>query len=163
MTSSGASRLRIKPPDWLMAAGGIAMFLLGIGLPWSTYGARSGDTALHYPLTGALAWVLVSAVGVIAVLRASGRLRPGVGVGIQWTRLSVMAAGLATLLMIVQVILGGRSIEGVTVDRGIGMIVGLVCCVVALAGAVQAFQADSTGLVDFSDMERLRADDVPRQ
>ncbi|MFN3255830.1 MAG: hypothetical protein ACE37B_09040 [Ilumatobacter sp.] len=148
---------KFKTSDWLMVGGGVAMLILGFLLPWSTVSAfgasSSGDSPFNYFFTGGIAWLLVVAVGVLALLKAIGKLpetQP-------WGLIFLGGAGLATLLMLLRVILGGRDLGfGVEADRGIGMYGGLVWAAVALAGAFMNFQAGGGQLSDLTDMDKLK-------
>ncbi|MEM1334262.1 MAG: hypothetical protein AAGG08_12475, partial [Actinomycetota bacterium] len=110
-----------KTSDWLMVGGGGAMLILGFVLPWSTVSvggfSESGDSPFDYFFTGGIAWLLVTAVGVLAFLRAAGKL----GDSQPWPLIFILATGLATVLMLLRVILGGRSELGIDLDRGVGM------------------------------------------
>lgn len=145
-----------KTSDWLMVGGGAAMLILGFALPWSTISiggfSESGDGPFNYFITGGIAWLLVVAVGVLAGLKALGKLpetQP-------WGIIFLGMAGLATLLMLIQVILGGRSELGIDLDRGIGMYGALVWSAVAAAGAFMNFQAGGGELSDLTDMNKLK-------
>lgn len=151
---------KLTTADRLMVGGGIAMFVLGFLLPWSsiTIGpiSDSGDNPFHYFFTGGIAWLLVVMVGVLALLKALGKLQ-----GSQpWNLIFVLASGLATLLMVLRVLLGGRSISDsfvdVTVDRGIGMFGAVIWAAVALAGAVMAFQSAGGDLKDLTDIDKMK-------
>ncbi len=145
-----------KTADWLMVGGGIGMLVLGFVLPWSTVSiggfSDSGDNPFNYFLTGGIAWILVSAVGILALLRALGRLPESQ----PWTMIFLAAAGLGALLMIIQLILGGRSELGIDLDRGAGMYVSGLCAIVAAAGAFMNFQASGGELSDLTDMDKLK-------
>ena len=100
---------KFKIHDWLMIGGGAAMLILGFALDWTSidtgFGSASGDGPFDYFLTGGIAWVLVVAVGVLALLRAAEMLpdnRP-------WAVIFVGATGLATILMVLRIVLGARD------------------------------------------------------
>jgi len=143
----------VKTPDWLMIGGGAAMFVLGLMLDWTSVPTPFGDVTLdgpfNYFLTGGLAWILVVGVGALAAARALEKLpddRP-------WPLIFVGASGLAVLLMLIQLLIGGR--EGT--NRGMGMIGAFVWAAVALAGAVLDFQASGGDLKDLTDVDKLKA------
>jgi len=146
-----------KVSDWLMAGGGLAMLILGFVLPWSSVSfagvSDSGDGPFDYFLTGGIAWILVVAVGILALLRALGKLpetQP-------WPLIFLAAAGVATLLMIIQVILGGRElVAGFDADRGIGMYLALVWAVIVEVGAFMAFQDAGGDIKDLTNVEKLK-------
>lgn len=141
------------------------MLILGFVLPWSTISiggfSESGDNPFNYFITGGIAWLLVVAVGVLALLKALGKLpetQP-------WGIIFLAMAGVATLLMLIQVILGGRSEIGIDLDRGIGMYGALIWAGVAAGGAFMNFQAGGGELSDLTDMGKLKdafdGDDAP--
>lgn len=148
-----------------MVGGGAAMLILGFALPWSSISfggvSSTGDGPFNYFITGGIAWLLVVAVGVLALLKALGKL-PATQ---PWGIIFLAMAGIATLLMLIQVILGGRSELGIDLDRGIGMYGGLVWAAVTAAGAFMSFQAGGGELSDLTDMNKLKdafdGDDAP--
>ncbi len=144
---------KIKTSDWMMIGGGAAMLILGFALDWTTIdtvvGSAGGDGPFNYFFTGGIAWLLVVATGVLAFLRATGKLpetQP-------WTLIFLAATGLATLLMLLRVILGARYEFA---DRGIGMYGALIWAAIALAGAFMSFQASGGELSDLTDMEKIK-------
>jgi hypothetical protein len=132
------------------------MLILGFVLPWSTISiggfTDSGDGPFNYFLTGGIAWLLVVGVGVLALLKALGKL-PATQ---PWGIIFLGMAGLATLLMLIRVILGGRSELGIDLDRGIGMYGGFVWAAVAAAGAFLHFQEGGGELSDLKDMDKIK-------
>ena len=148
---------RFKTSDWLMVGGGAAMLILGFALPWSSVSfggsSTSGDGPFNYFLTGGIAWLLTVGVGVLAFLRVSGRLpedKP-------WSLILLGMAGLATLLMLLRLVLGGRSEIGIDLDRGIGMYLAFVWAAIALAGAFLNFQSEGGDIKDLTDMDKLKS------
>lgn len=141
------------------------MLILGFILPWSSISiggfSDSGDSPFNYFITGGIAWLLVVAVGVLALLKALGKL-PATQ---PWGIIFLAMAGVATLLMLIQVILGGRSEIGIDFDRGIGMYGALIWAGVAAGGAFMNFQAGGGELSDLTDMGKLKdafdGDDAP--
>lgn len=149
---------KIKTPDWLMIGGGAAMLILGFVLPWSSvsaFGASStGDGPFDYFLTGGIAWLLIVAVGILALLRALEKMSDSQ----PWPLIFLVAAALATLLMLIQLILGGREVlPGFDADRGIGMYGAFVWSAVALAGAYLNFKAAGGELSHLTDMDKLKS------
>ena len=146
-----------KVSDWLMAGGGLAMLILGFVLPWSSVSfggvSDSGDGPFDYFLTGGIAWILVVAVGILALLRALGKLpetQP-------WPLIFLAAAGVAVLLMIIQVILGGRElVAGFDADRGIGMYLALVWAIIVEVGAFMAFQEAGGDIKDLTSIDKIK-------
>lgn len=144
---------KFKIHDWLMVGGGAAMLILGFVLDWTSidtgFGSASGDGPFDYFLTGGLAWLLVVAVGVLAFLRAAGRLPENQ----PWPLIFLGATALATLLMVIRIIMGARFDFA---DRGIGMYGALVWSAIGLAGAFMAFQASGGNLSDLKDMDKIK-------
>ena len=119
-----------------MVAGGVVMLIFGMALDWAKLGDVSGNNAFDYFFTGGIAWLLTVAVGIFAVLLAVGAIKPS---NTPWPLILLAMAGIATLLMLLRVILGGGEEQGFDLDRGIGMYVALIAAAVALAGAVMNF------------------------
>ena len=146
-----------KPSDWLMVGGGAAMLVLGLFLDWTSVSeggfSASGDNPFQYFFTGGIAWILVSAVGVLALLRAGGKLPDSQ----PWPLIFLGATGLATLLMLIRIILGGRDLGfGIDGDRGIGMYGALVWSGIALGGAFMKFTESGGDIKDLTDMDKLK-------
>jgi hypothetical protein len=145
---------KLKTPDWLMIGGGAAMLILGIGLDWTSvdtgFGRVSDDGPFDYFLTGGLAWLLVVAIGVLALLRALGKLPET-----QPSSLILLAMGVvATILMVLRVLLGARFDFA---DRGIGMYGALIWALVATAGAYLAHTQSGGTLKDLTDVDKLKS------
>jgi hypothetical protein len=144
---------KLRTPDWLMIGGGAAMLILGLALDWTSvdtpFGSVTIDGPFDYFLTGGLAWILIVAVGALAAARAFDKLpqdRP-------WPLIFLGASGLAVLLMLIQLLIGGR--EGT--DRGMGMIGAFFWAAVAAAGAFMNFQASGGDIKDLTDVDKLKA------
>src|SRR5262245_41368529 len=125
------------------------MLIFGIALDWSTSGDLSGDNAFNYFFTGGLSWLLVVGAGIIAVLLALDAIKPGTT---PWPVLLVLGTGLATILMFIRLLLGGREDFG----RGPGMWVAFLAAAVAFAGAFLNFTQSGGTLSDLTDVDRLR-------
>jgi hypothetical protein len=153
---------KFKPGDWLLVAGGAVMLIFGLALNWTTADFQgfsdSGDNAFDYFFTGGIAWLLVVGAAVITVLLATSAISAG---PTPWTLILLLGTGLATLLMLIRLILGGRDIEGaeelgVDVGRGAGMYVAFIAAALALAGAVMKFTGSGGKLSDLTDMDKMR-------
>jgi hypothetical protein len=109
---------KFKTPDWLMIGGGAAMLILGFALDWTSvdtgFGSASGDGPFDYFITGGLAWLLIVAVGVLALLHGLGKLPESK----PWPVILLGMAALGTLLMLLCLLLGARFDFA---DRGTGM------------------------------------------
>ena len=152
---------KFSTADWIMVAAGLVMLILGLTLDWAKISEAgftvSGNGPFDYFFTGGIAWLLVVAVGVLAFLLAAGILKNS---GLPWPLIFVLASGLATLLMLIRIILGGGS-EGsgdfsVDLDRGTGMYVAFVAAVASLVGAVMGFRASGGDLNDLKDFNKIR-------
>jgi hypothetical protein len=144
---------KFKVHDWLMIGGGLAMFILGMALDWTSVDTGIGTVTLDGPFdyffTGGIAWILIVAVGVLALLNVLGKLPPTQ----PWPLILLGASGLAAVLMILRILLGGRE----SADRGLGMYGAVIWTGVALAGAIMNFTASGGNLNDLKDMDKLKA------
>ena len=156
---------KFKTSDWLMIGGGLAMLVLGFVLDWTSvdtgFGSASGDGPFNYFFTGGLAWLLVVAVGVLALLDKMDKLPANQ----PWPLIFLAATGLAVILMVLRIILGARFDFA---DRGIGMYGAFVWAAIAAAGAYLNFQASGGNIKDLTDVDKLKAsfakgdgDDMP--
>jgi len=147
---------KFRTSDWLMVGGGAAMLILGFVLPWTTVSfagiSDSGDGPFDYFFPGGIAWLLIVAVGVLALLGAIGNLpdtQP-------WPLILLGLSGLGTLLMLIQILMGPRF-DQPGFSRGIGMWLAVVWAVIATVGAVMSFQAGGGTMKDLTDMEKLKS------
>lgn len=145
---------KFKTPDWLMIGGGLAMLVLGFVLDWTSvdtgFGSASGDGPFDYFFTGGLAWLLVVAVGVLALLHVMGKLPANQ----PWPLIFLAGTGLAVVLMLLRIILGARFDFA---DRGIGMYGAFLWAAIAAAGAYLNFQASGGNLKDLTDVDKLKS------
>lgn len=143
-----------KMPDWLMIGGGAAMLILGFALDWTSVSfggvSASGDGPFDYFITGGLAWILIVAVGVLALLNGLGKLPESQ----PWPIIFLGLAGLGTILMLLCLLLGARF-DGA--DRGMGMYGALVWAIIAAAGAYLNFTSKGGDVKDLTDMNKLKA------
>jgi hypothetical protein len=140
---------KFRPGDWLLLAGAAVMLIFGLALDWSTDGGLSGDNAFNYFFTGGLSWLLVVGAGIVAVLLALDAIKPGTT---PWPVLLVLGTGLATILMFIRLLLGGRNDFG----RGPGMWVAFLAAAAAFAGAFLNFTQSGGTISDLTDVDRLR-------
>jgi hypothetical protein len=140
---------KFRPGDWLLLAGAAVMLIFGLALDWTTSGELSGDTAFNYFFTGGLSWFLVVGAGIVAVLLAVDAITPGTT---PWPVLLVLGTGLATVLMFIRLLLGGRD----DFSRGPGMWVAFFAAVAAFAGAFMSFTESGGKVSDLTDIDRLR-------
>ena len=143
-----------KTPDWLMIGGGAAMLILGFALDWTTvdtgFGSASGDGPFDYFITGGIAWILIVAVGALAVADGLGKL-PATQ---PWPIILLGMAAVGTLLMALCLLLGARFDFA---DRGIGMYGAFVWAAIALAGAYMNFTSKGGNVKDLTDMDKLKS------
>ena len=140
--------------DWLIVAGGVVMLILGQFLDWATLEwLGGGNGPFDYFFTGGLAWLLTVAAGVIAFLLAANVIKRETA---PWPLILLAATGVATLLMLIRLILGGGAVVGIDLDRGPGMYVAFIAAAVALAGSVMKFTETGGNLRDLTDPDRLR-------
>jgi hypothetical protein len=144
---------KFKPGDWLLVAGGVAMLIFGLAIDWAEVEGVSGNNAFDYFFTGGIAWLLVVAAGVIAVLLAVGAINPGTT---PWPLLLLLGTGLATLLMLIRLIIGAGDEAGFDLDRGAGMYIAFIAAAIAFAGAVMNYTSSGGRLSDLTDMDKMR-------
>jgi hypothetical protein len=140
---------KFRPGDWMLLAGAAVMLIFGLALSWTTSGGESDDNAFDYFFTGGLSWLLVVGAGIIAVLLALDAIRSGTT---PWPVLLVLGTGLATVLMFIRLLLGGRD----DFNRGPGMWVAFFAAAAAFGGAVMNFTESGGKLSELPDIDRLR-------
>ena len=124
---------KLKTSDWMKIGGAIGFFIFGF-FHWTTVeadglGSDSGFNVFHFFLTGTVPWILVIGTGVITLLLAMGKLKPG---NVPWPLIMLVATGLAALLLLIRLIFnpveGKDVIESVggSVGRGIGLILSAI-------------------------------------
>lgn len=146
---------KFKTTDW-MKVGGAAVFLIaGIFLDWAKFEflgvSTSGNHVFNYPFRGLISMVLVVGIGVVTMLGLQGK-----SVGkIKWPLISVLATGIATVLMVLLVILGPDD-SGVDLKPAIGLWLALIATLVSLAGSVMSFTAGGGNLKDLTDVNKIK-------
>lgn len=145
---------KFKVSDWLIIGGAAVMLILGLFLDWATIeDLGGGNGPFDYFFTGGLAWLLTVAAGVITFLLAGNVIKAGTA---PWPLILLAATGLATLLMVLRLILGGGEVLGVDLDRGSGMFVAFIAAAVALGGSVMKFTESGGRFSDLTDTDKLR-------
>jgi hypothetical protein len=152
----------LKTSDWLMLGGGAAMLVLGFVLPWTSidlgaFGSDSGDGPFEYFFPGGVAWLLIVAVGALALLNVTGSLPPTQ----PWPLILLGLSGLGTLLMLLQLVMGPRFEQ--VAERGIGMWLSAVWAIVTTVGAAMSFQADGGRMKDLTDLDKLKSSFADRR
>ena len=150
---------KFKTSDWLKVGGGALMLIAGF-LPWGTFdfsafggsGSRSWN-AFGFFFRGAIPWLLVVGVGVIAFLLIIDVMKAG---STPWSLIMIGATGLATLLVLIM-LLAGPSKEGVDLDRGVGLFLGFIATVASLVGSVFGFRESGGDLNDLKDFNKLKS------
>ncbi|MFV0306126.1 MAG: hypothetical protein ACK5OX_00095 [Desertimonas sp.] len=148
---------KFKPSDWLMVGGAVVTLICGLALDWAKVSGGgltvSGNNAFDYFFTGGLAWLLTVAVGVLAILLVTGQLRSS---NAPWPLIMLGAAGLALLLMVIRLIMGGGDERGVDLDRNTGMYVTFVGVAVTAVGAFIGFTAAGGDLRDLTNPNKFK-------
>jgi hypothetical protein len=144
---------RLKPSDWLMVGGALVMLIFGLALDWAEVGGFTGNNAFDYFFTGGLAWILTVGVGVVALLLALETIKRD---SAPWPLILVLASGLATVLMLLRLLIGGGEEQGVDLDRAAGMWVAFLAAGITLTGALVNFTASGGKLSDLTDMDKMR-------
>jgi hypothetical protein len=144
---------KFRVGDWVLTVAGAVMLVLGLAVHWTTVHAAGRDyggarNAFDYPLTGGLAWLLTVAAGVMTFLLAARLVGEG---RTPWTRLTVGATALATLLMLLRLAIGGGADQrignqDVSLGRGPGMVIALVAAAAALVGALHNLRAEGDSI-----------------
>ena len=149
---------KFKIHDWLMIGGGAAMLILGLALDWTSVSiggsSTSGDGPFDYFFTGGIAWILVVAR---RRARVAQRARQAAARRQPWPLIFLGATGLAAILMILRILLGGRDVDGGRGRPGTGMYGAVVWTGISLAGAVMNFTASGGNFNDLKDMDKLKA------
>jgi hypothetical protein len=156
---------KFRVGDWVLVIAGAVMLILGLAVHWATIHASGRSyggarNAFDYPFTGGIAWLLVVAAGVVAFLLGGRLIRPG---RTPWTRVTLGATALATLLMIVRLAIGGGADQrignqDVTLGRGAGMVIAVLACVAAVVGALMNLRAEGDSVqAIFSSLSSSRA------
>jgi hypothetical protein len=155
---------KLKTSDWMKIGGAIGFFIFGF-FHWTTVeaaglGSDSGFNVFHFFLTGTVPWILVIGTGVITLLLAMGKLKPG---NVPWPLIMLVATGLAAFLLLIRLIFnpvdGKDLIESVggSVGRGIGLILSAISGFVAFGGAVMGFKESGGEFSDLTDMDKIKA------
>lgn len=148
---------KVKVHTWLMAVGALVTLICGLAMDWAKVSEGgftvSGNNAFDYFFTGGLAWLLTVAVGVLAVLHATGQLRSS---NAPWPLIMIGAAALALLLMLLRLIIGGGEEQGVDLDRNTGMYLTFIGVAITAAGAFMNFTASGGDIKDLTDPNKLK-------
>src|SRR3954452_9316003 len=155
---------KLKTSDWLKIGGAIGFFIFGF-FHWTTveadgFSGGSGFNVFHFFFTGTVPWILVIGTGVITLLLATGKIKPG---NVPWPLIMLVATGLAAFLLLIRLIFnpvdGKELIESVggSVGRGIGLILSAISGFVAFAGAVMGFKESGGEFSDLTDMDKIKA------
>lgn len=147
---------KFKTSDWLKVGGALGFFIFGF-FNWlkSDFGYGGGANVFDFFWTGTLPWILVMATGVITVLLATGKMKPGT---LPWPLIMLAATALAALLLLLRLLFNpiGCPIDDCGVSRGIGMILSVISGVVAAVGAFLGFKESGGDLNDLKDMNKIK-------
>lgn len=145
---------KLKTPDWLKVGGAAGMLIFGF-FAWAKFEfmgiSTTGNNVFDYPVRGIISWVLVIGIGVVTLLGVQGKQ-----VGkVQWPMISVLATGLATVLMLLMVVLGPDD-SGVDLKPALGLWLAFVSTIVAFVGSLMAFTGGGGNLKDLTDVNKLK-------
>lgn len=145
---------KLNTPDWLKVGGAAGMLVFGF-FNWAKFEfmgmSSSGNNVFSYPFRGVISWVLVIGIGVVTLLSAQGK-----NVGkVKWPMLSVLATGIATILMLLLVVLGPDQ-SGVNLQPTFGLYLAFISTIVAFIGSVLAFTGSGGNLKDLTDVDKLK-------
>jgi len=145
---------KLKTTDWLKVGGAAGMLIFGF-FAWAKIEfmgiSTTGNNVFDYPVRGIVSWVLVIGIGIITLLGVQGKQ-----IGkVQWPMISVLATGLATVLMLLLVILGPDD-SGVDLKPALGLWLAFISTVVAFVGSLMAFTGGGGNLKDLTDVNKLK-------
>lgn len=145
---------KLKTTDWLKVGGAAGMLIFGF-FNWAKFEfmgmSTSGNNVFSYPVRGLISWILVIGIGVVTLLGAQGKT-----IGkVKWPMISVLATGIATILMLLLIILGPDE-SGVDLKPTIGLYLAFISTIVAFVGSVLAFTSGGGNLKDLTDVNKLK-------
>lgn len=146
---------KFTTPDWLKVGGAAVFLVAGLFLDWAKiemFGiSESGNNVFSYPFRGVISMVLVVGIGVVTVLGLQGK---SVG-NVKWPLISVLATGIATILMLLLVILGPDE-SGFDLKPAFGLWLAFAATLVSLAGSIMSFTAGGGNLKDLTDVNKIK-------
>jgi hypothetical protein len=140
---------RFKRSDWLKIGGAAGMLIFGL-VSWIS-GAGGSGNAFDFFFTGTIPWLLIVGVGVISFLLAGGVMKRE---GLPWDTILLIAAALGALLVLIRLIIGPEiDVAGTTIefDRGIGLYLSTIACIVCAVGAYLAFTENGGNIAQIGD------------
>jgi hypothetical protein len=145
---------KLKTADWLKVGGAAGMLIFGF-FNWAKFEfmgiSTSGNNVFSYPFRGIISWILVIGIGIVTLLGVQGKQ-----VGkVQWPMVSVLATGIATILMLLLIILGPDE-SGVDLKPTIGLYLAFISTVVAFVGSIMAFTSGGGNLKDLTNVDKLK-------
>jgi len=146
---------KFKPATWLMVVGGLGMLIFGLFFDWAKIefmGMSASDGNAFDWTRGWISWILVIGTAVIAVLSVAGKMGSA---KVPWNIVMVLAAGLATLLMLLLIITGPDS-NGADLGRGIGLWLSFISTVVVFVGSLMNFTDAGGDLKDLTDFKKIK-------
>ena len=157
---------KFKTSDWLKVGGAIGFLIFGF-LNWLSvdYGAdfggasESGAKVFDFFFTGTIPWILVLATGIITLLQLTGTMKAGKA---NWPMLMLLANGVAALLIVIRLVFnpldGKDALEalGVSIGRGIGMILSTIAVLAAAVGAGMGYSESGGNINDLQDINKLK-------
>ncbi len=158
---------KFKTSDWLKVGGALAFFIFGF-FSWISvdYGGEfggfgvDGGNVFNFFFTGIIPWILIIGTGVITALIVMGTLKKN----LPWPLIMLAATALSTLLLLIRFIfnpLEGKDaldeLGGVSIGRGIGLILCFISGLVVFAGAFLGFKESGGDLNDLTDVNKLKS------
>lgn len=145
---------KLNTPDWLKVGGAAGMLVFGF-FNWAKFEfmgmSSSGNNVFSYPFRGVISWILVIGIGVVTLMSTQGKT-----VGkVKWPMISVLATGIATILMLLLVVLGPDE-SGVNLKPTFGLYLAFISTIVAFVGSVLAFTGSGGNLKDLTDVKKLK-------
>lgn len=148
---------KFKPSTWLMVGGGVGMVIFGLFLHWGKVSVKieglgsiggSGGNAFDWT-RGWISWILIVAVGVVALASALGKM-PAVKLGLPM--LMVLASLVGSILLLTMVLMGPED----HVDADVGLYLSFVSALAALAGSVMNLKETGGSIADLKDPNKLK-------
>jgi len=146
---------KFKTSDWLKVGGALGFLVFGIFFHWAKVEfmgvSETGNNVFSYPFRGIISLILVVMVGAVTFLKTRGTT-----VGkVQWPLVSVLATGIATVLMLLLIIMGPDE-SGFDLKPAIGLYLSFIATVVTLAGSFMAFKESGGNINDLKDINKLK-------
>jgi EamA domain-containing membrane protein RarD len=100
-----------------------------------------------FEIRGLISWILVIGIGVVTLLNSQGKQLGKAN----WQVVSVLATGIATVLMLLLVVITGDNLK-----PALGMWLAFISTIVAFVGSLMAFTGGGGNLKDLTDVNKLK-------